>query len=177
MRHNAIQQRSLDLKILSDCLDDPVALLQLRQVVFKIAGSDHRRQRRFIKRRRLGLRQPRERRFRQPIARSLTRRNHIKQKRRNASVGQVRRNARAHGSRAQNRGTAHQQWLGGKPLNGSGGRGDSAHAWLSLRSLQPSRRMRMIAPENTGYASLGQGGVQMRLRVIEGDFRVPNLRA
>ena len=38
MWHDAIQQRPFNLKILGNSLDDPVALFQLRQIVFKVPG-------------------------------------------------------------------------------------------------------------------------------------------
>ena len=112
MRHNAVQQRRLDLEILRDRLNHPVALLQLRQIVFEVARRDQRRQRRLIKRRRLCLRQRAKRRLAPADSRAPSPAGTISSSNDgNARIGQVRGDARAHGSRAQHRGTTNQQRL------------------------------------------------------------------
>ena len=98
------QQRPLDLQILDDRLDHPVALADPLQVVVEIADGDQLGQRGLEERRGPGLDRCLQPLRRNSIpGRTVRIRDHpIQQKRRDAGIGQMRGNARAHGSSAQN---------------------------------------------------------------------------
>ena len=130
MRHCVRQQSRLDGQVLRHGLNHPVAAGQLRQIVLEVAGGNQRRERGLIESSRFGLGQLVESGFSEPVSIPIASRNHIQKQNRNPGIGQVSRDAGAHGSRAQHCGAAYQKRPSAQIENGSGNRGVSAH-WES----------------------------------------------
>ncbi len=128
MRQDAREQRRLDFEIFGDSFDDPVALRELGQIVVEVAGSDEPDERRLKECCRLGFCESVEGSLRErtPGASRLWRK--VEQERGDSSVGQMRGDAGAHGSRAEHSGAANEQRLRIKWWSGSCGRGGGAHA-------------------------------------------------
>ena len=128
MGQDASQQRGFDFEVFGDGFNDPVALGEFGQVVVEVAGSDEGGERRleeggglgFGERIEGGAGQLAARRFRALGARSS-------KSDRDAGVGQMRGDAGAHGSGAENGGAADEQRLSIKPWRGSCGCGSSDH--------------------------------------------------
>ena len=104
------EQRALDVEVLRDGLDDPVAVGDERQVVVEVARGDEARGVGDIERRRLGFFQRIDRGQGELVALGLRRgiggragRDDVQQHDRHAGVGDVRRDARAHGPGAEHR--------------------------------------------------------------------------
>ena len=93
------QQTAFDLHVLGDGFDDPVAILQLRQVIVEIADRDARRKLGRGESRRPGLSQPFESLGTKLVG--LPGLCHVQQKHREPGVRDVRGDARAHRARAQ----------------------------------------------------------------------------
>ncbi len=106
VRRNLRQQRLFDSQILCNSLNDPIAIAQQRQIIFKIANRDARGIGGIIKGGRFGFFQALQRsRGNFAALRLVTRRciggNNVQQNHGQASIGQVGRNAHPHGARTQ----------------------------------------------------------------------------
>jgi hypothetical protein len=128
VRQNACEQRGLDFEILGDGFDHPITLGNPGQVVVEGAGHDQTAKRCLKECGRLRFRK----RFKSGdggrALRGLILWRKVKQERRDSGVGQMRGDARAHGSCAQHRGAAHQQRLRAHFRCDGYGRGGGAHA-------------------------------------------------
>jgi len=129
---DAVEECGLDLKILGDGLDDPVARGHAGQIIVKGAGRDEGGAGLFKEGCRLGFGEGVETSLGQGwLARILC--GQVKQQGGNAGVGKVSGDARAHGSGAEDGNAADQHGLGGGANceigNGCGG----AHANLPAR--------------------------------------------
>ncbi len=89
-------ERLLDVEAFDDGFDDPIAVRDLGQVVFDVAGSHELRRSRGHERRRLGLQHLRDGVLGKPIAIARARGNDVEQEDRNAGVGELRGDAGAH---------------------------------------------------------------------------------
>ena len=124
MGNDAGEKRSLDFKILCDRLDDPVAFGESGQVVLEVAGCDERSKAGLVKRCRFGFAKCLDCRKGEPVSSpGSVFRDHVQQEGRNSGVGQMRGDARAHGSGAEHRPTAHQKRLSGDFPRSDKGRG------------------------------------------------------
>ena len=95
------QQMALDVEVLSDCFEDPVAVANGAEVILEIAGLNEAGRGRSEERGGFLLHGGIEALHRRRIAVGLTRHDDIEKKSGHAGVGEVRRNPRPHGSCAQ----------------------------------------------------------------------------
>ena len=98
---HAAEQAALDLQVLGHRFDDPVAVAQLRQVVFEVARRDQGRGGGREERARLLLQGVLDAGQRGGVPVGLIGQNDIEQERRDAGVGEMGGNARPHGAGAQ----------------------------------------------------------------------------
>ena len=138
MRHDPLQQRSLDGQILGNGLDHPIALSEPGQVLIKIAGRDERGQGSIIEGGWPGFGQGIERRECQLVLYGFARGNHVEENCGNAGVGQVSGDPRAHCSCAEYRGAADKERKAdsGNRLGGCCKRRSGAHAYPPTGGLE-----------------------------------------
>ena len=138
MRHDAGQERRFYLQVFGHGLDDPIASSEPGQVVLEVAGGDERGERRLVEGSRFGLGQGGERGFRQAVLIALAGWNEIEEERGDACVRQVRGDAGAHGTGAQDGGAADEKRRSdnrkrtGRAGSGSYRRGSRTHAGSPL---------------------------------------------
>ena len=118
----------LDGEVFGHGFNDPVALSELRQVIFKVAGSNAGGERGIEKCGGPGFGECFKGGEGEAVARAVARRNHVEEKHGNAGVGQVRGDARTHGSSAKHGPAADKHGLGVEIEDRSRGGGNGAHA-------------------------------------------------
>ena len=157
MRSDLLDQRLLDGEIFGDGFDHPIAFFQSLQVVFKVAGRDQRGAGCVVECSGLGLEQICDGICGDAAAGSGgAGRDDIEKNHRHSRVGEVGRDARAHGSGSEN-GGATQQW-GGL----GGGRSGCAHRVRVLRAGKVVRADRVFSFQTRGQNTELQARGQAR---------------